>query len=223
MGLTLIKIVMSQGRMLKVSNLTHYYKNNAVIKNLSFELGQSEMLCLSGRNGSGKSTLLRLLSGIEIPNQGEIEFDGFSVVNSFEKIKSKIGLNEVGIYSHLTIKENLELFSNLCSVSSDYLNDKINLFKLENELNKFPGNCSSGYIKRISFLISILKKPKLLLLDEPLVFLDVEIRKQILNEIKDTLERQASVVIATHLVETLKEEVRDFKFKTLQLVKGGAS
>ena len=114
-------------------------------------------------------------------------------------------------------KENLELFSRLNSINSDYLNKKVKLHKLEEQLNKFPDNCSSGYLKRISFLIAIIKKPKLLLLDEPLVFLDADARSQILNEIKISLDSGASVVIATHLVEELKA----FKLKTLELVNGG--
>ncbi len=217
---------MSLDSALRVLNLTHYYKNNAVIKNLSFELGESEVLFLSGKNGSGKSTLLRLLSGVEIPNEGEILFCGESVVSDFQKIKAKIGLNEIGIYSHLTIKENLELFLNLgegpvsSPVDSDYLNSKVKLFKLESELNKFPASCSSGYVKRISFLISIFKKPKLLLLDEPLVFLDTEVRKQILNEIRELLNNKSSVVIATHLRDALEDEIKDFKFQVLELEQG---
>ena len=92
---------MNQNNALKVSSLSHFYGNNVVLKDISFELNKAQMLCVSGKNGSGKSTLLRLLSGIEIPEQGEIEFNGNSIINDFEKVRSKIGLNEIGLYSCL--------------------------------------------------------------------------------------------------------------------------
>ena len=203
------------------------YKRNkqskSVFENLDFTINSGDFIKIVGPNGSGKSTFLKLIKKIILPNQGNIYFD--KDINDSDV--AYVSQNQRSFFLNLTVKENLLFFNSLNNKNKANLESEIleNLknFSLEEKINAYMSNLSSGQIKKISIIRALLSHPKILLLDE--VTSNLEERSRlflfdfVLNELNKT--QNVSVIWTTHYPNEIKQSneksyfIENNKFKKL--------
>ncbi len=180
--------------MITISNLTiSYNKDEKVIENLNLSLDDNLIHGIVGLNGAGKTTLLNTLYGLKKPDTGTIQFDNIEI----NKKSVAYLVTENFFYSNITGKEYLSLFKN-----NEFDIDRWNkLFNLP--LNKIIDGYSTGMKKKLA-LLGVLKQNKpLMILDEPFNGLDIEtcrIIRMILLRLK---ERNKTIIVTSHIIETL--------------------
>lgn len=185
--------------MFKVQNITKVYKTNEQalfsLKDVNFEVTAGEVICILGQSGSGKSTLLRLLANLEETDRGSITLDKdvtFSYVSQ-----------TYTLWPHLTVLENLTLAPSLenktdiKALRQEAL-DLLKRFELEAYAYSYPSTLSGGQQQRVALLRAVLKKPKILFLDEITSALDPELTKSVLDLVRALSKDGYTMLIVTH-------------------------
>ncbi len=205
--------------MLKLENVTKYYGNFKAVDNLSFEVKEGEIFGLLGVNGAGKTTTFRMIMNLLEPTSGEITLDGKKIDYN---VTDNVGYltEERSLLLKLTVKEQALFYGNLKNMKNeeilkrlDYLLDK---FKISEYKDKKIKELSKGNQQKIQFILAIINKPKLLILDEPFSGLDpfnIELFKE---EIKDLSKMGSIIIFSSHRME----HVELFCKKLVIMVKG---
>lgn len=178
--------------MIEIKNLKKVFDNKfEALKNINLKVEDGDLVCLLGPSGCGKSTILNLVSGLLDPTEGDILFDGVSVVDLHPKDRG-IGLvfQNYALYPHMTVLENimfpLTVGKNKVSkeeakkIAEKYMK----ITSIEDLANKRPGKMSGGQQQRVAITRALVQNPKVLLLDEPLSNLDARLRLKIREEIR---------------------------------------
>ena len=181
--------------MLKLEKIRKSFKNNLVLKDVSFTVDTGEVVGLVGLNGSGKSTIIRIISGLIIQDNGTIENDFKNIGVLLEGSRN--------IYHFLTVRENIKYFSILNNIDDAYvenfMNNYITLFGLEDKLDEEVGNLSRGMIQKVSIMILLAQNPDIIIMDEPTLGLDIISTIQIREIIQDIVEeKNKTVLIVSH-------------------------
>lgn len=181
--------------MLKLEKIRKSFKNNLVLKDVSFTVDTGEVVGLVGLNGSGKSTIIRIISGLIIQDNGTIENDFKNIGVLLEGSRN--------IYHFLTVRENIKYFSILNNIDDayveDFMNKYITLFGLEDKLDEEVGNLSRGMIQKVSIMILLAQNPDIIIMDEPTLGLDIISTIQIREIIQDIVEeKNKTVLIVSH-------------------------
>lgn len=181
--------------MLKLEKIRKSFKNNLVLKDISFTVDTGEVVGLVGLNGSGKSTIIRIISGLIIQDNGTIENDFKNIGVLLEGSRN--------IYHFLTVRENIKYFSILNNIEDAYvenfMNNYITLFGLEDKLDEEVGNLSRGMIQKVSIMILLAQNPDIIIMDEPTLGLDIISTIQIREIIQDIVEeKNKTVLIVSH-------------------------
>lgn len=181
--------------MLKLEKIRKSFKNNLVLKDVSFTVDTDEVVGLVGLNGSGKSTIIRIISGLIIQDNGTIENDFKNIGVLLEGSRN--------IYHFLTVRENIKYFSILNNIEDAYvenfMNKYITLFGLEDKLDEEVGNLSRGMIQKVSIMILLAQNPDIIIMDEPTLGLDIISTIQIREIIQDIVEeKNKTVLIVSH-------------------------
>lgn len=186
---------------IKANSLARRFQRRWAYAHIDLELCAGERLLLIGANGSGKTTLLRTLATLLPPSQGSLEIFGIDVSKA-EKIRPRIGFvsHDSGLYTDLSALENLKVYSSLIGTGHKQTELEEILEKVGLENRKEPVfTYSAGMKKRASIAIMLLKKPEIVLLDEPFTALDPKGVEELANLF---LTLQATIVIASHQVES---------------------
>jgi putative ABC transport system ATP-binding protein len=180
------------------------------VQNVSLEMGTSEFVILSGRSGSGKTTLLNIIGGLEAPNRGQVVFEGQDLASLSDEDVSLIRRKKVGfIFQTFNLVPVLSAFENveypliMLGVSSqerkDRVSDILKSVGLEKHHNSKPGQLSGGQRQRVAIARALVKRPTLILADEPTANLDVHTSQEIVKLIQDLFTQQnGSVIFCTH-------------------------
>lgn len=181
--------------MLKLEKIRKSFKNNLVLKDVSFTVDTGEVVGLVGLNGSGKSTIIRIISGLIIQDNGTIENDFKNIGVLLEGSRN--------IYHFLTVRENIKYFSILNNIEDAYvenfMNKYITLFGLEDKLDEEVGNLSRGMIQKVSIMILLAQNPDIIIMDEPTLGLDIISTIQIREIIQEIVEeKNKTVLIVSH-------------------------
>jgi len=189
---------------IKVKNISKWFGNNLVIKNVSLEIKDGEFVVLVGPSGCGKSTLLRIISGLEDLDEGEIFINSEDVTN---KIPSERELSMVfqsyALYPHMNVSENIGFSLKTSGVNKELLKKKIaevaKILKLDSLLNRLPKQLSGGQRQRVAIGRAIIRQPRAFLFDEPLSNLDASLRVEMRLEIS-RLHKQLGIttIYVTH-------------------------
>ena len=193
---------------LSLQNITKYFAESEIpaVNNVSLKLQQGDILALLGPSGCGKTTLLRIIGGFEFPQNGVVEIGKQKVCSPVTWIppeKRDIGIvfQDYALFPHLTVAENIAFG---IKKSDKHQVEKrvaevLELVRLENLGARYPYELSGGQQQRVALARALAPKPKLMLLDEPLSNLDIQVRLQLREEIRDILKLAGtSAIFITH-------------------------
>lgn len=200
--------------MLELKNIVKKYGNNVILDDISLQIKKGEIVSILGPSGSGKTTLLNLILGITDISSGKIIYDGEDITNvPLEKRGFNIVFQDYALFPNLTAYENIVYgLRNKPVISTEQdVQDFIHLLGLEEHLNKRISQLSGGQKQRVALARTMVMKPKILLLDEPLSALDGVIKESIKSKIKEIArEFSLTTIIVTHDPEealTLSDKV----------------
>ncbi|PIC65530.1 polar amino acid ABC transporter ATP-binding protein [Sporosarcina sp. P13] len=201
---------------IEVRNLQKSFGSLEVLKDISFDVEQNDVLAIIGPSGSGKSTMLRSLIQLEQVGGGSILVDGDYLVNNgvytspadSKKINAKMGMvfQQFNLFPHLTVKQNLELAPKLVKKekAKEYSNRAIELLDkvgLASKADEFPSRLSGGQKQRVAIARALMMNPEILLFDEPTSALDPQLTKEVLHVMKNLAEEHMTMIVVTHEME----------------------
>ncbi len=172
---------------------------------IAFEVKQGEILAISGPSGAGKTTLLRILAGLTEANSGHIEIDGATWLDSTRQINLPTRHRSIGfvfqdfaLFPHMTVRQQLE-FAMPKNSDTPVINELLELMDLEALQHQRPALLSGGQQQRVAIARAIARKPRLLLLDEPLSALDDDMRRKLQDYILKARQRyQLTIFLVSH-------------------------
>ncbi len=188
----------------RIDNVTKKFGNTTAVSNFSAELEDGHLICLLGPSGCGKSTLLNMLCGIIPVTQGQIFFDDKDVTK-LPPDQRNIGMvfQNYALYPHMTVAENIAFPLEVLKVKKDERKARVEeiakLVHVDNLLKRYPSELSGGQQQRVAIARAMVKKPQLLLMDEPLSNLDARLRLEMREEIR-RIQKETGVttVFVTH-------------------------
>lgn len=192
-------------KIINVENVCKDYKNIRALNNVSLSINEGELYGLLGVNGAGKTTLLKILSGLTNLTSGSFSVCSYSN-NEMDEIKKIIDISpqESAIALNLTVLENLKFFQELYDKKDEeYLNQIINDLGLNDVKKQRAKTLSGGYQRRLSIALGLISKPKILLLDEPTLGLDVLARRELWNII-NKFKGKITIILTSHYLEEIE-------------------
>ncbi|MGM0126092.1 ABC transporter ATP-binding protein [Enterococcus sp. AZ194] len=196
---------------LKIEQVTGGYGHIPVLKDISFDVNNGEMVGLIGLNGAGKSTTIKNVIGLLTPQKGKVTIDELTIKNQPEDYRKKIGYipETPSLYEELTLKEHIEVtamaYDIPIEVAFERADKLLKTFRLENKLEWFPANFSKGMKQKVMVLCAFLIEPSLYIIDEPFLGLD-PLAIHALLELMDEMRREgAAILMSTHILATAEK------------------
>ncbi|HDL8510076.1 TPA: putrescine ABC transporter ATP-binding subunit PotG [Yersinia enterocolitica] len=190
--------------LLEIRNLTKSFDGQAAVDDVNLTIYKGEIFALLGASGCGKSTLLRMLAGFEQPTQGQIVLDGqdLSHVPPYQRPINMM-FQSYALFPHMTVEQNIAFGLQQDKLPANeiksWVAEMLTLVHMQEFAKRKPHQLSGGQRQRVALARSLAKRPKLLLLDEPMGALDKKLRDRMQLEVVDILERVgATCVMVTH-------------------------
>jgi len=189
---------------IKIKNITKKFGDFVAVDDVSLDIYKGELFCLLGASGAGKTTFLRMLAGFEKPTSGTIEIDGQDQADSPPyRRPTNMMFQSYALFPHMTVEKNIGYGLRRDGVPASEINKRVaqimDLVKLGGYQKRKPNQLSGGQCQRVALARALIKRPKLLLLDEPLAALDKKLREETqfeLKKIQDTLG--VTFIVVTH-------------------------
>lgn len=202
---------MGRKEMLQIEHLSKTFDTIKAVDDISFEVTEGEIFGFLGPNGAGKTTTISIIAGLLRPDSGKIHINSLDLDGDLKKIKRLMGVvpQEMAFYEELTAKENLLFWGKLYGVRKKELDERVQyylektgLLGRENDaLKKYSG----GMKRRINLIIGLIHEPKLLLLDEPTIGIDVQTKLNIYQIIKEASSNGTTILYTTHNLQEAEE------------------
>ena len=191
---------------LKCENLYKTFGKKTILKDVSLEVNEGDILGFIGPNGAGKTTTIKLILGLQSITKGNVSINGYDIEKNFTNAIKRVGaiVENPDMYMYLTGFQNLKLVANLYKdVSEDRINEVVKLVKLENRIKDKVSKYSLGMRQRLGIAQAILHKPNLLILDEPTNGLDPEGIKEMRELLVDlaSIEKMGILISSHNLAE----------------------
>ena len=205
---------MSEKNALKVEKLTKIYSTKSsnkivALNNLNLEVKEGEIFGLLGPNGAGKTTFLNILAGTVIKNSGSVNVWGYDLDQNPRQVRSSIGIvpQEVNLDPFFNPKSLLELQAGLYGIpKKDRITDIIlKLVSLEKQANSYARSLSGGMKRRLLIAKAMVHRPPILVLDEPTAGVDVQLRRDLWNNVKALNKQGVTIILTTHLMYEAEE------------------
>src|ERR1700693_3340131 len=196
--------------MIKVEGLTKRYARNVAVKNISFEVGQGEIVGFLGKNGAGKTTTMRILTCFLPPTEGKASVAGFDVQEHPMEVKRRIGyLPETPpLYPEMDVSGYLDFAGRLKGISSADIKKKVDEVvgrcALGDVRHKLIGKLSKGYRQRVGIAQAIIHNPPVLILDEPTSGLDPEQQREA-RQLIASLSGDHTIILSTHILSEVEQ------------------
>ena len=200
---------------LTVENLTKIYSNsktkkeNKALSNLNFEVKQGEVFGLLGPNGAGKTTFLSILGGTVIKTSGNINVWGFDLDKNPRQVRASLGIvpQEVNLDAFFSPQQLLELQAGLYGITKkDRITDLIlKMVALEDKANAYSRSLSGGMKRRLLIAKAMVHQPPILILDEPTAGVDVELRNNLWENVKELNKEGVTIILTTHYLVEAQE------------------
>ncbi|WP_069650273.1 ABC transporter ATP-binding protein [Caloranaerobacter ferrireducens] len=191
-----------------LKNISKTFDGKKILNNINIQVKEGELVSLLGPSGCGKTTTLKIISGLIKPDEGDVVFNGNSVMNvPVEKRGAVIVFQDYLLFPHMTVEENIGFGLRMAKVKKSKRIEKvkkmIDLVKLRGHEKKYPKELSGGQRQRVAIARALAIEPKVLLLDEPFSNLDTRLKETMRDFICDI---QRKLNITTILVTHDKEE-----------------
>lgn len=192
---------------LELKNVNKTFGKRKVISNLSLEVKEGEIFGFLGPNGSGKTTTIKMILRLIDMDSGEIKVAGFDTKKQFEKAMEYIGaiVENPDLYKYMTGRENLKLHARIRNVDSERIEKVLDLVGLKDRANEKVGKYSLGMKQRLGLALTLLHKPKILILDEPTNGLDpagIKLLRDILKQIAH--KEGVAVFVSSHILSEMQ-------------------
>lgn len=197
--------------MLNIKNVTGGYANIPVLKNISFEISDGELLGLIGLNGAGKSTTINEIIGLLTPYQGEISINGLTLAQDREAYRKAIGFipETPSLYEELTLREHLEVVALAYDIPVEKAMARaerlLKIFRLEERLDWFPVNFSKGMKQKVMIICAFIVEPNLLIVDEPFLGLDPVAIQDLTDLLAEEKAKGTSILMSTHVLDSAEK------------------
>lgn len=193
---------------LETKKLSKKFGNRLILKSIDMTIYEGDVVGLIGPNGAGKSTFIKTILNMYKVDSGEVLICGVDVKKHFEEALSNVGcvIENPSLYPNLSGMKNLQIASLLNNVNDkEYVSEIIKLFKLNTRINDKVKKYSLGMKQRLGIAMALIKKPKLLILDEPTNGLDplgIKELREIIRKISE--ENNVSILICSHILSEME-------------------
>ena len=189
--------------MIEIQNLTKNFGKLRAVNGLTLVIDDGEIFALLGLNGAGKTTTIKILCSLLKKDGGKVFINGFDLDKDEREIKRLISLSpqETAVAPNLTVEENLKFITEIYDVKDKTAVDEtIEKFSLESKRKVLSKRLSGGQKRRLSLAMAFIVKPKILILDEPTLGLDVKVRRDLWRLIRE-FSQTSTVILTTHYLE----------------------
>lgn len=196
--------------MLKVENLQKSFGSIKAVDNISFDVKKGEVFGLLGPNGAGKSTTISMISTLLAPTNGDILYEGMSIIKEPKAIRQKLGVvpQDIALYPTLSGYENLAFWGNMYGLKGAGLKKRINevaeIIGLNGRLKDRMDKYSGGMKRRLNIGAALLHMPELLIMDEPTVGIDPQSRNHILDTVFELNKQGMTIIYTSHYMEEVE-------------------
>ncbi len=194
--------------MISFRKVNKWFGSNHVLKDVTFDVAEGEVVVICGPSGSGKSTLIRCINRLEPIGNGELVVDGISVNDrkaDINRLRQEIGIvfQSFNLFPHMTALENITLAPLKVRKMSKEEAEATGLRLLARvgmpeKANAYPAHLSGGQQQRVAIARALAMHPKIMLFDEPTSALDPEMIKEVLDAMKDLVKDGMTMVVVTH-------------------------
>ena len=197
--------------MITAQNLCKKFEDFVAVEDVSFEIGQGEVLALLGPNGAGKTTTIRMITSLLKPTSGKVTVLGIDVAEEPEKVRLSMGVlsENHGLYNRMAAVEYLEFFGQIYDLTPAHRKERISFlldkFGLEAAAKRKVGEFSKGMRQKLALARSLMHDPPVLLLDEPTSAMDPESARLVRDLIKDLKSTKRTILICTHNLAEAEE------------------
>ena len=194
-------------KLLECQDLCKSFGKKQILKNVSFELDEGDILAFIGPNGSGKTTTIKLILGLQGIDKGSVNINGFDIKKDFVKAIEKVGaiVENPDTYMYLSGWDNLKLTANMYkNISDEAIKDIVKLVDLETIIHDKVSKYSLGMRQRLGIARALINKPNILILDEPTNGLDPEGIKDLRNLLKKLAKEGMGILISSHNLAELE-------------------
>ena len=196
------KFALSVENLTKIYSNTNSRKSNRALNELNFEVKQGEIFGLLGPNGAGKTTFLSILGGTVVKTSGKVNVWGFDLDKNPRQVRASVGIvpQEVNLDAFFSPKQLLDLQAGLYGIAKkDRITNLIlKMVALEDKANAYSRNLSGGMKRRLLIAKAMVHQPPILVLDEPTAGVDVELRNNLWENVKELNKEGVTIILTTH-------------------------
>ena len=208
---------MNKKSVLSIKNLNKIYSINSskrtdsvhALKNLNLDVKEGEIFGLLGANGAGKTTFINILAGTVIKTSGEVNVWGFDLDSNPKQVRASIGIvpQEVNLDPFFSPKKLLELQAGMYGIKKKdrITNTVLKLVSLEKEANSYARSLSGGMKRRLLMAKALVHQPPVIFLDEPTAGVDVNLRKNLWDNVKQLNKLGVTIILTTHYLQEAEE------------------
>ena len=197
--------------MIKLSGVRKEFGRKIAVENLSLEIAAGECFAFLGPNGAGKTTTIKMIAGLLRPTRGRIEVCGLDIVDQYLEAKRQIGYipDQPFLYDKLTGLEFLNFIGEMYGVNGKdrrrEIDRLVEMFRMKDWVRELTESYSHGMKQRVVISATLLHRPKVIVVDEPLVGLDPHTSRQVKDIFADQARQGTSVFMSTHIISIAEE------------------